>query len=307
MANTVIDRPVLGLEGALNRRQAAYNPAWDYAGKIGFWITSVGGYFFLWAPIILLVIFSFNDSRGVNTWHGFTTRWYENIFTGAAGGETTFASGLLLDSLKNSLFVSVLATTISTVLGTMLALSMARGNYPGKKYLDGLLLLPVIIPEITQGVSLAMFFKIIFDYIESATGTRVFPGFGTIIIGHVVFNLAYVAVVVRARLADMNPRLEEAAYDLGANGWRTFWRITFPLMMPGIVAGALLAFTLSLDDFVVTFFMSGVGNTTLPVFVYGLLKTSVTPDINAISTLMLVISTVLIGISLLLQGRASKI
>jgi spermidine/putrescine transport system permease protein len=212
-----------------------------------------------------------------------------------------------LASVKNSLFVSVVATAISTVLGTMLALSMARGSYPGKKYLDGLLLLPVIIPEITQGVSLAMFFKIVFDYVEGATGARVFPGFGTIIIGHVVFNLAYVAVVVRARLADMNPRLEEAAYDLGANGWRTFWRITFPLMLPGIIAGALLAFTLSLDDFVVTFFMSGVGNTTLPVFVYGLLKTSVTPDINAISTLMLVISTVLIGISLLLQGRASKI
>jgi spermidine/putrescine transport system permease protein len=114
-----------------------------------------------------------------------------------------------------------------------------------------------------------------------------------------------VAVVVRARLADMNPRLEEAAYDLGANGWNTFRRVTLPLMMPGIVAGALLAFTLSLDDFVVTFFLAGVGNTTLPVFVYGLLKVTVTPDINAISTLMLVASTILIGISLIIQGRSN--
>ncbi|MBN8640006.1 MAG: ABC transporter permease subunit, partial [Anaerolineae bacterium] len=128
-------------------------------------------------------------------------------------------------------------------------------------------------------------------------------GFGTIIIGHVVFNISYVTIVVRARLADMNPRLEEAARDLGANEWRTFWRVTFPLILPGIISGALLAFTLSLDDFVVTFFVSGPGTTALPVFVYGLLRLTVTPEINAISTLMLVVSTLLISISMLLQGR----
>ena len=128
-------------------------------------------------------------------------------------------------------------------------------------------------------------------------------GFGTIIIGHVAFCISYVAIVVRARLADMNPRLEEAARDLGANEWRTFYRVTLPLILPGIVAGALLAFTLSLDDFVVTFFNSGIGTSTLPIFVYGMLKTRVPPEINAISTLMLLASTLLVGISLAIQGR----
>lgn len=268
-------------------------------------IVPYAGYIFLWAPIILLAVFSFNDGRSVNTWYGFSTRWYENIFSSALGTEATFTTENLLRSVSNSLFVSITATVISTIIGTMVALSLARARYPGKRLFNGVLLLPVIIPDITQGVSLAMMFKIFFDFIENASGTRAVPGFGTIIIGHVAFNISYVAIVVRARLADMNPHLEEAAADLGANGWRTFWRVTFPLMMPGILAGALLAFTLSLDDFVVTFFLSGVGTTTLPVFVYGLIKVTVTPDINAISTLMLAASLILIGVSLLLQRRSS--
>jgi spermidine/putrescine transport system permease protein len=130
-------------------------------------------------------------------------------------------------------------------------------------------------------------------------------GFGKIIIGHVVFCLSYVAIVVRARLANMNPRLEEAARDLGANEWRTFWRVTFPLIVPGVVAGALLAFTISLDDFVVTFFLQSPGKSTLPIFVWGMLRTRVPPEINALSTLMLFVSTVLVGISLVMQGRSA--
>lgn len=271
--------------------------------RLNWLMVPLAGYFFLWAPIVLLVVFSFNDSRAINTWHGFTTRWYEGIFTGVTGADANFSSQLLLNSLGNSLFVSLIATFISTILGTLLALSLARGRYPGKRTINGMLLLPVIIPEITQGVSLAMFFKIVFDFMEMATGERMVTGFGTIIIGHVAFNISYVALVVRSRLANMNPRYEEAARDLGASGWQTFRHITLPLMMPGIIAGALLAFTLSLDDFVVTFFTAGVGTTTLPIYVYGLLKVSVTPDINAISTLMLLVSTVLIGISLILQNR----
>ncbi len=301
MANTVLNRTaVLGAETQPSQR---YNPFYDQAGRATFWFVSVAGYFFLWAPIMLLVVFSFNNSRSVNAWHGFTFHWYENIFSTATGNESSFTNSLLMTSVVNSLIVGFFATVIATILGTMVALSLVRGHFPGKKYLDGLLLLPVIIPEITQGVSLAMFFRLIYDFIDRSTGLHALPGFGSIIIGHVVFNISYVAIVVRARLADMNPRLEEAAYDLGATGWQTFWRITFPLMMPGIVAGALLAFTLSLDDFVVTFFLSGVGTTTMPVFVYGLIKKTVTPDINAVSTLMLIVSTMLIGISLLLQNR----
>ena len=272
-------------------------------GRVGLWINPIFSYFFLWAPIVILVLFSFNSSRSVSQFDSFTLDWYSNIFNNVVGAGENFSTELMLSSLRNSLFVSTIATAIATVIGTMVSLALVRGNFPGKRALGSVMFLPVVIPEITQGISLAIFFRILFEWWQTITGQRVFPGFTTIIIAHVAFNISYVAIVVQARLADMNPRLEEAARDLGANEWQTFWRITFPLILPGIVAGALLAFTLSLDDFVVTFFTSGVGTTTLPVFVYGLLKLSVTPEINAISTIMLLISTVLVGISMLLQGR----
>jgi spermidine/putrescine transport system permease protein len=252
---------------------------------------------------VILVLFSFNATRSVATFEGFTLQWYENILNDVVGAEAAFSTEQMLKSLRNSLIVSITATVLSTIFGTMVALALVRGNFPGKKALNGLLFLPVVIPEITQGISLAVFFNMLFQWWEGLSGQRIFPGFHTIIIAHVAFNISFVAIVVRARLADLNPRLEEAARDLGANEWQTFWRVTFPQIVPGIVAGALLAFTLSLDDFVVTFFTSGVGTTTLPVFVYGLLKLTVTPEINAISTLMLIVSTVLIGISITLQGR----
>ena len=272
-------------------------------GKIGLLFNPIFSYFFLWAPILLLVVFSFNNSRSVSTWRGFTLQWYQNIFNDVVGTEARFSTGLMLNSLGNSLVVAAAATVIATTIGTMVAMSLVRGNYPGKSLLDGLLFLPVVIPEITQGISLLIFFNLIFDFVNNQLGVVPRPGFGTIIIGHVAFNISYVAIVVRARLADMNPRYEEAARDLGANEWRTFWRVTFPLILPGVISGALLAFTLSLDDFVITFFLSGVGTTTLPVFVYGLLKLTVTPEINAISTIILLFSTLLIGFSLILQGR----
>ncbi len=273
-------------------------------GRVGLWLNPIFAYFFLWAPIIILVLFSFNSSRSVSRLDGFTLEWYNNILNNVVGAGENFSTELMLKSLRNSLIVSGFATVISTIIGTMVAMSLARGaSFPGKRLLDGVLFFPLVIPEITQGISLAIFFRVLFDWWETVTGVRLFPGFATIIIAHVAFNISYVAIVVRARLADMNPRLEEAARDLGADEWQTFWRVTFPLIVPGIIAGALLAFTLSLDDFVVTFFTSGVGTTTLPVFVYGLLKLSVTPEINAISTMMMLASTVLIGISMLIQGR----
>lgn len=271
--------------------------------RAGLYFNPIFSYFFLWAPIVILVLFSFNSSRSVATFEGFTLQWYDNIFNNVVGAGENFSTDLMLNSLGNSLIVSTIATSIATVIGTMVAMALVRGHFPGKRALSSVLFLPVVIPEITQGISLAIFFRIVFDWWETVNGSRVFPGFHTIIIAHVAFNISYVAIVVQARLADMNPRLEEAARDLGANEWQTFWRVTFPLILPGIIAGALLAFTLSLDDFVVTFFTSGVGTTTLPVFVYGLLKLTVTPEINAISTLMLIASTILIGISMLIQGR----
>ncbi|PJF40587.1 MAG: ABC transporter permease [Chloroflexi bacterium] len=275
-------------------------------GKVGLLINPLVSYFFLWAPIVVLIIFSFNDAGGVTQWRGFTTKWYTNIFNNAltaGSGSASFTTELLLQSVKNSMIVSISATVISTIIGTMLALSLARGRYPGKDYLDTILYLPVVIPEITQGISLLVFFNILFRWLEPV-GINLRPGFGTIIIAHVAFNISFVTIVVRARLADMNPRLEEAARDLGANEWQTFWRITFPLIAPGILAGALLAFTLSLDDFVVTFFTTGIGNDTLTIFVYGMLKQRVPPEINAISTIMLLVSTILVGLSLMLQGRS---
>jgi spermidine/putrescine transport system permease protein len=273
------------------------------AGQVGLWFNPIFSYFFLWAPILLLVMFSFNDSRSVSTWRGFTWRWYENIAAGSLGIDASFGTELMLDSLQVSLIISLTATVISTIIGTMTAIALDRTTFPGKRALDAVLFLPVVIPEITQGISLLVYFSTMFDYFNRLTGVTLQRGFATVIIAHVAFNISYVTIVVRSRLANMNPKLEEAARDLGANEWRTFWRVTFPLLFPGILAGALLAFTLSLDDYVVTFFTRGAGQNTLTIFVFGLIKTGVTPEINAISTIILLVSTLLIGIVLLIQGR----
>ena len=290
--------PQLINEGAMKRNRAVRR-----LGRIGLWLNPVCAYFFLWAPILILVLFSFNDSKSVASFTGFTLKWYTNILNNVMGAERAFSTEIMLSAFRNSLFVGAVATAIATTLGAMIALAMARGRFPGKGLIDSLLFLPVVIPEITQAISLAVFFKVAFDWMAAISGERIFPGFHTIIMAHVTFNISFVAIVVRARLADMDPQLEEAASDLGASPWRAFWRVTFPLILPGVVAGALLAFTLSLDDFVITFFTSGVGTSTLPVFVYGLLKLTVTPEVNAISTIMMVLSTLLIGFSLALQGR----
>jgi spermidine/putrescine transport system permease protein len=278
-------------------------------GRFGLVLTPIVAYFFLWAPIVVLIVFSFNNSNSVSVWQGFTGKWYQGIWNTIIGAEvegSSFRTELLLQSLRNSIIVGVISTIITTVLGTTFAIAVARGNFPGKKIFDALFYLPVVIPEITQAVSLAVFFSAIFDFWQTTTGQRAVPGFGTIIIGHVAFSVSFVAIVVRARLATMDPTLEEAANDLGANHFQTFWRITFPILAPGIIAGALLALTLSLDDFVVTFFNSGIGTTTLPLFVYGLLKQRVSPEINAISTLMILVSVVLVGASLILQNRNTR-
>lgn len=305
MGNQVLNRTVVVAAGG-RRDDMRIGLVARSLGRIGLILSPVVSYFFLWAPIALLVLFSFNNSSNVGVWRGFTLQWYENIFAGTVGGEARFATGLMLNALTNTLIVGIASTIIATVIGTMVALSLVRSNIPGKRIFDAVMFLPVVIPEITQGVSLAIFFKIVFDFIDNTTGVNAQPGFGTIIIGHVAFNISYVAIVVRARLANMNPRLEEAANDLGANTWQTFRRITLPLIMPGIVAGGLLALTLSMDDLVVTFFNAGVGTTTLPMFVYGLIKTSVTPEVNALSTLMLVFSTIIVGVSLYLQNKYTE-
>jgi len=299
---TVTPNSTLLNEGQINYGQIRRDMLVRRLGKIGFYFNPIFAYFFLWAPILVLVVFSFNKSSTVSVWGGFTTEWYARIFNGT---DSQFTSNML-GALRNTLFIAVISTIFSTVIGTMVSLALERYRFPGKKAIDGLLYLPVVIPEITQAVSLAVFFKFLFDLMETLSGTRATYGFGTIIIGHVAFSVSFVVVTIRGRLADMNPRYEEAARDLGANEWRTFWRVTFPLILPGIVSGALLAFTLSLDDYIVTFFTNGVGTNTLPIFVYGLLRQRVSPEINALSTILLLASMVLVGFSLYIQGRGES-
>jgi spermidine/putrescine transport system permease protein len=243
-------------------------------------------YVFLYAPIILLVVFSFNDSRSLAAWRGFTWHWYANLLENVAIGE----------ALKNSLIVAVVSTLLSTVIGTLAALVMERHRFFGKTTFDALLYLPVIIPEISMGVMLLLFFVLM----------HIDLGLTTIIISHVAFNISFVAIVVRARLAGLGITLEEAAQDLGANGLQTFWRVTLPLMMPGVFAGALLAFTLSIDDFVITFFTAGPGSTTLPLRIYAMVKTGITPEVNALSAMMLLASMMLVVLSLVLQRGGGR-
>ncbi|MGB8701879.1 MAG: ABC transporter permease, partial [Thermosynechococcaceae cyanobacterium] len=261
-------------------------------------------YAFLYLPILILVIYSFNDSRFNAVWHGFTLKWYQSLFQGTSSlgliqtNTTSLNSDGVLAALQMSLWVATVSTAIATVLGTSLAIAMEQYRFRGKLAIEALIYLPIIIPEITMGISLLVLFTLVFRLLETLTGIRLALGVPTVMIGHVAFTLSFVTVVVRARLADLDPSLAEAAMDLGASEWRILRRITLPLIWPAILSGALLAFTLSLDDFVVTFFISGVGATTLPLFVYGMIKFSVTPAINAISTLMLLVSIVLVIASL---------
>ena len=249
-------------------------------------------FFFFYAPIIVLVIFSFNSSRYVSQWEGFSLAWYAKLFADEAIGL----------ALRNSLIVGGISTIISTIMGTLIAVGMERFRFRGQTALDSVLYLPIIIPDIAMAVMLLLFFVQAANVL-GPLGLRFSLGLTTIILAHVAFNISYVAVVVRARLAGFDKALEEAASDLYANEWDTFRYVTLPLIMPGILGGALLAFTLSLDDFVITFFTSGPGSTTLPLHIYSMVKTGITPEINALSTLMLLSSIVLVLTSLVLQRR----
>ena len=269
----------------------------------GLWIVATLGFAFLYLPILILVIYSFNASRFNAVWSGFTLEWYRSLLGQSTILTENVSNTAVWQALQNSLFIATCVTVLAIPLGTAMALALERFRFPGYRILESLLFLPIIIPEITLGISLLVFFTLVFRILENLTGIRLTLGFPSVIIGHVTFSIAFVTVTVRARLADLDPTIEEAALDLGANEWRTFWRITFPLILPGVISAALLAFTLSLDDFVVTFFTAGVGATTLTLFVYGMIKLSVTPAINAISTLMLVASVLLVVSSLTIEGR----
>ncbi|NOX62554.1 MAG: ABC transporter permease [Chloroflexi bacterium] len=270
-----------------------------WRASLGGWILSGYGvlaYLFLYLPIVILVVFSFNDSRSTSQWQGFTVDWYYAMFDDRQ----------IILSLWNSFFLAVVSTIIATVLGTLIALGLERYSFRGKTAVDSMLYLPVIIPDIAMAIMLLIFFNLsgigFQPWKVQFFGVKLAVPY-SVIIAHVAFNISFVAIVVRARLAQMDRTLEEAAQDLYANSWRTFRRITLPMLMPGIIGGALLAFTLSLDDFVITFFTSGAGFNTLPVRVFGMIKKGVTPKINAVSTLMLVVSLSLVFLSIIMRRR----
>jgi spermidine/putrescine transport system permease protein len=242
---------------------------------------------FLYAPIAVLIVFSFSASRYSAVWGGFTLDWYFRLLEDAR----------LLQALGNSVVVAICTMGISAALGTLAAVALERGRFRGRDAARIMLYLPVVMPEIVQGIALLIFFVLIFP---------VPLGLGTITIAHSVFGTAYVALIVRARLHGMDPQLEDAARNLGADEWRVFRRVTLPLMWPGVLGGALLVFTLSFDDFVIAFFVTGPGASTLPIEIYSMVKRGVTPMINALATMILLFSVILIGLSLRLQRRIAQ-
>lgn len=257
------------------------------------------GFLFLYLPIIILIFFSFNSVNSTAQWSGFSLRWY---------GELIRDEQIIL-ALWNSLFVALVSTAIATVLGTLAALAIERYEFYGKYMADTLLYLPLVIPDIAMGIMLLAFFNLSglgFEPWRVTFFGRELAVPYSVIIGHVAFNVSFVVIVVRSRLAQMDRSLEQAASDLYANPWQAFRRVTLPLLMPGILAGALLAFTLSMDDFVITFFTSGAGFNTLPVRVFGMVKTGVTPKVNALSTLMVSVSLLLILLSFALRKRGNN-
>jgi spermidine/putrescine transport system permease protein len=253
------------------------------------WLVSAFLYVFMYAPIVVVIIFSFNAAKYGGPWRGFTTDWYA----------TLLHSPEKLAATKNTIVLGVASTLIATALGTGLGYGLSRYWFPGKKLFSLLMYIPVMIPDIVMAVAMLSFFSVL-----SATVAAVQMGMTTMILAHVTFQIPFVAIVVRSRLVGMDPAIEEAAHDLGASTWQTFWHVTLPLMLPGVLAGAMLAFTLSLDDFVVSFFTTGPGATTLPILIYSSVKRGITPDINALSTLIVLASVVgTIGVALLQPPR----
>ncbi|WP_292975007.1 ABC transporter permease subunit [Nitrosomonas sp.] len=239
------------------------------------WLTASLVYIFLYIPLIIVVVYSFNDSRLNAEWVGFTLDWYYKLFHNQE----------MLLAARNSLFIAVSASLLATILGTMAGLAIHRYRI---RVLPFLAFAPIAMPEILLGVSLLLFFLQVMNLTL---------GLISIIIAHTTFCVGFVAIIVRARLQGMDDSIFEAARDLGATPWQTFRLITLPLIMPAIAAGALMSFTLSIDDFVITFFTKGIGEPILPIQIYTMIKISVTPEVNAISTLFMLLTLVLIIIA----------
>ncbi len=240
-------------------------------------------YLYIYIPIIILVVFSFNNQKLNISWHGFTLHWYDVLFHDQQVALAT----------QNTLIIAAVSTLVATTIGTLAALAMHRYRFPGYDASEALMYIPIVIPEVVMGISLLVFFVMV----------KMTLGLVTITIAHIAFNIPFVALVVRARLHGYDNSIDEAAMDLGADEMTTFRRVTLPTIMPGILSGAMLALTLSLDDYVITYFTAGPGSTTLPLRVFSMVRFMVTPEVNALSTLWVVIVFVILLIGQLAQGR----
>jgi len=264
----------------------------DYTRRIWLRLTLLCVFIFLYAPIVTLIAFSFNNSRRNIVWRGFTLTYYAKAWRNDG----------LIEAFINSLTIALCSTLISSVLGLLAAVLLWRFTFPGKTAYESAMALPIVIPEICMGVAMMAFFTRI-GWPQDLPWPL---NLGSIIIAHISFSFPFVAVILRARLAHFNREWEEAAKDLGASEWQTFRDIVMPFLKPGLAAGGLLAFTLSLDDFVITFFTSGPNTVTFPVKVYSMVRFSVTPEVNAASTALIVITLVLTSLALWLQPRQHR-
>ena len=238
---------------------------------------------FLYLPLLILALYSFNESRINAVWSGFTFDWYLALFKNRR----------VLEALTNSLIVAFASTIVSTVLGTTAAIALNKYQYKYKNVINGLLYLPILIPEIVMGLSLLVLFS----------QAHIPLGKTSLILAHITFCVSFVVITVNARLEGMRPELEQAAMDLYATPFQTFRYVTLPLAMPGIVAGALMAFTLSIDDFIISFFVAGPNPTTLPLYIYAMVKRGISPEINALSTLLMLATIVLVVLAQILQPQ----
>lgn len=234
------------------------------------------GYAFLYIPLVLVIIYSFNDSRIATIWGGFSTRWYGELLR----------NDQVLDATFLSLRIAFTSATAATIMGTMSGLVLARfGRFKGRTLFSGMITSPMVMPEVITGLSLLL----LFVTLQQLTGWPGQRGFSTITIAHTTFSMAYVAIIVQSRLTSMDESLEEAAMDLGGHPLRVVFDITLPLIAPAMMAGWLLAFTLSLDDLVIASFVSGPGSSTLPMYIFSKVKLGVSPDINALATLIIAV------------------
>jgi spermidine/putrescine transport system permease protein len=246
---------------------------------------SLGNLLFLYGPVLILIAFSFNASRLTATWQGFTLQWYRELMSDHA----------LLIALQKSMIVAAVSTAIAATLGVAAAVGIETLSRRKQRVIEGAMLMPLIVPEVMLGVSLMLFFVTIKWPLSLVTVT----------IGHVAFNVPVMMIIVRTRLRQLDAHLLEAAYDLGATPWQAFRRVTLPLLVPAIIGGVLLTLTISLDDFIVTFFTGGPGSTTLPLKVYSMIKSGVSPEINALSAVLAVASMALVGAAAALQRRGA--